>query len=90
MQHQRPAAISVAELENSRVDKFARGFVGDMLDFNPDTYRISQIHAMASMSPELMKRYWTETQVPSHQQSIKSISSGHDADDHKSNAAALF
>ncbi len=46
------------------VDRFVRNFVANMLDFNPRTYRSSQIQAMAVMKPRLMERYWQETSFP--------------------------
>lgn len=47
-----------------KVDKFVRNFVADMLDFNPKSYRSSQVHAMAVMNRETMEKYWTETGFP--------------------------
>lgn len=52
------------EITEAKVDKFVRTFVSEMLDFNPKTYRGSQVHAMAAMTPELMERYWQETSFP--------------------------
>ncbi len=48
----------------STVDKFARNYVIYLLDFNPQTYRFSQIQAMSCMSPELLEKYWQETNFP--------------------------
>lgn len=55
--------LTEAEIE-SRVDQFARNYVIYLLDFNPQTYRFSQIQAMSSMSTELMEKYWQETHFP--------------------------
>ena len=49
---------------NQQLDKFVRGFVADMLDFNPTSYKFSQIRAMSVMTPPLMDKYWTETHFP--------------------------
>jgi hypothetical protein len=46
------------------VDRFVRNFVANMLDFNPRTYRSSQVQAMAVMKPRLLERYWQETSFP--------------------------
>lgn len=51
-------------LDKGRVDHFVRQFVSNMLDFNPNTYRVSQIRAMAAMSPELVASYWKDTHFP--------------------------
>lgn len=66
------AAIDVQAIETERVSKFVRAFVADMLDFSPTTYRISQVHAMASMSPELLQNYWQETHFPLSLEQLKS------------------
>lgn len=59
----KPAA-SVNPMSADNVDKFVRNFVGNMLDFNPKTYRGSQVHAMAVMQSALMEKYWHETGFP--------------------------
>ncbi|MBA3859143.1 MAG: hypothetical protein C0507_19735 [Cyanobacteria bacterium PR.3.49] len=56
--------LAAAPLSDTKVDKFARAFVSNMLDFNPATYRMSQVQAMAVMKPELLDNYWTETNFP--------------------------
>lgn len=58
-----PAIEQAAVKEQSLID-FARGYITDLLDFNPRSYRLSQVHAMAAMSPDLMERYWQETKFP--------------------------
>ena len=61
------AAIDVASLsplDDTAIDKFARAFVGEMLDFNRKTYRTSQVKAMAHMSPAVLDKYWKETRFP--------------------------
>ena len=57
-----PLAADV--LNAQKVDLFVRDFVSRMLDFSAKTYRLSQVQAMASMSPELLERYWQETRFP--------------------------
>lgn len=47
-----------------QVEEQARDFVTDMLDFKAETYRQSQIKAMAMMTPDLCARYWQETHFP--------------------------
>ncbi len=54
----------VDPFERVKVDGFVRDFVAKMLDFTSKTYRISQVQAMAAMSPDLMERYWTQTNFP--------------------------
>jgi len=56
--------LAAAPLSDTKVDKFARAFVSNMLDFNPATYLMSQVQAMAVMKPELLENYWTETNFP--------------------------
>jgi hypothetical protein len=58
---QKPATDQMAP---DNVDRFVRNFVANMLDFNPRTYRSSQVQAMAVMKPRLMERYWQETSFP--------------------------
>lgn len=69
-------AVDVAAVETERVNKFARNFVSDMLDFNPTTYRVSQIHAMANMAPELLDNYWKETHFPLSAAQLKALTQG--------------
>lgn len=57
-------AAKVEPMAADKVDKFVRNFVENMLDFNPKTYRSSQIHAMAVMNPETMEKFWQETGFP--------------------------
>jgi hypothetical protein len=71
-----PKPVAVEDLETARFDKFARTFVADMLDFNPKTYRVSQVQAMASMVPDLMDKYWQETHFPLSPQQLKSSPQG--------------
>lgn len=56
--------LAEAPLSDTRVDKFARTFVSNMLDFGPTSYRVSQVQAMSVMKPELLEKYWTETNFP--------------------------
>ena len=63
-------------LADENVDRFARNFVGEMLDFNPDTYKFSQVQAMSSMSPELLEKYWKETNFPLSRHQLKGLPQG--------------
>lgn len=65
------AAVDPMGADN--VDKFVRNFVANMLDFNPRTYRASQVHAMAAMQPELLERYWQETAFPLPKSKLKAL-----------------
>jgi hypothetical protein len=56
--------LAAAPLSDTRVDKFARNFVSNMLDFGPTTYRMSQVQAMSVMKAELLDNYWQETNFP--------------------------
>lgn len=56
--------LAAAPLSDTRVDKFARTFVSNMLDFGPTTYRMSQVQAMSVMKAELLDNYWQETNFP--------------------------
>lgn len=69
-------AVDVEAMEAERVNKFARTFVSDMLDFSPTTYRVSQVHAMSNMSPELLETYWKETHFPLTADQLKSSPQG--------------
>lgn len=69
-------AVDVEAIEAERVNKFSRTFVSDMLDFSPTTYRVSQIHAMANMSPELLDNYWKETHFPLSTEQLKASPQG--------------
>jgi hypothetical protein len=63
-------------LDSKKVDAFCRTFVADMLDFDPDTYRASQIQAMSNMSPELLNKYWVETNFPLSEKQLKTLPQG--------------
>lgn len=65
------AAAAADQMAPENVDKFVRNFVANMLDFNPRTYRSSQVHAMASMKPKLLERYWLETSFPLPKSKLK-------------------
>lgn len=58
------------------VDTFARTFVTNLLDFNPSSYRVSQIKAMAVMEPELMERHWQETKFPLSKRVLSNLPEG--------------
>jgi hypothetical protein len=67
------AAKPADPLESKKVDAFARQFVAEMLDFNPETYRVSQIRAMAAMSPLLVDTYWQDTNFPLSKRQLASL-----------------
>jgi len=77
----RPAAVKAVAvvakpadpLEAKKVDAFSRQFVAEMLDFNPETYRVSQIRAMAAMAPELVDSYWQDTNFPLSKRQLASL-----------------
>lgn len=72
-----PNAVSeVNPLSTENIDKFVRTFVASMLDFGPDTYKASQVQAMAAMTPELMNRYWQETNFPLSNRQLKNLPQG--------------
>lgn len=58
------APVDQAAVKEQALIGFAKRYVTDLLDFSPRSYRLSQIHAMAAMSPDLMERYWQETKFP--------------------------
>ena len=60
----KPDVLAAAPLSDTKVDKFARTFVSNMLDFGPSTYRMSQVQAMSVMKSELLDNYWQETNFP--------------------------
>ncbi len=55
------------------LEKTARTFVMDMLNFRKGSYRQAQIRAMAMMTPELADRYWTETHFPLTRLQLKAM-----------------
>jgi hypothetical protein len=72
-----PAVITApSPLDDTVVDKFAREFVSDMLDFNPETYRISQIQAMSHMTGSTIDKYWAETNFPLPTKQLKGLPQG--------------
>lgn len=60
-------------LTPEKIEGFARVYVSDLLDFNPETYKISQIQAMSHMSQQLLERYWKETKFPLTNAQLKSL-----------------
>lgn len=60
----KPDVLAAAPLSDTKVDKFARTFVSNMLDFGPSTYRMSQVQAMSVMKADLLDNYWQETNFP--------------------------
>jgi hypothetical protein len=69
-------AVSTNQLSAAAVDRFARRFVSEMLDFNPETYKVSQVSAMSAMVPELLEKYWQETNFPLSRKQLKSLPQG--------------
>ncbi len=59
-----PAKPVITGMSSDVLNLFSRQFVANLLDFNPKTYKMSQIRAMAHMAPELMNSYWTDTGFP--------------------------
>jgi len=58
------------------VETFARTFVTNLLDFNPSSYKVSQVKAMAVMEPELMERHWQETKFPLSKRILSNLPEG--------------
>jgi hypothetical protein len=71
-----PVVVQPGPLDDSVVDKFARGFVADMLDFNPDSYKVSQIQAMSHMQGAVLEKYWAETNFPLPKRQLKTLPQG--------------
>jgi len=69
-------AATIDPLSTANVDKFSRKFVSEMLDFNPDTYKLSQVQAMANMSPDLLDKYWQETNFPLTTKQLSALPQG--------------
>jgi hypothetical protein len=72
------AAVSISKdtLDPQKVDGFVRVFVTRLLDFTAKSYRISQVQAMASMSPDLLERYWKETRFPLSRRQLSALPHG--------------
>jgi hypothetical protein len=60
-------------LDSKKVDSFVRDFTARMLDFTAKTYRVSQVQAMAAMSPDLLERYWQETKFPLSRRQLSAL-----------------
>lgn len=77
-QFARPAAKPALSdpLASAKIDRFVRMFVADMLDFNPETYKISQIQAMSYMSGDLLQKYWDETNFPLTRRQLRALPQG--------------
>jgi hypothetical protein len=80
--HQPAAPVSsapptvVSALDDLPVDKFCRTFVSEMLDFNPQSYRLSQVQAMSHMSPTMLDKYWQETNFPISKKQLSGLPQG--------------
>jgi hypothetical protein len=70
-----PQPIASA-LDDLAVDKFSRTFVSEMLDFNPQSYRLSQVQAMAHMAPSVLDKYWQETNFPISKKQLSGLPQG--------------
>jgi hypothetical protein len=64
------------QIERSSVDQFVRNFVSNMLDFNPASYKFSQIQAMAQMTGPVLEKYWSETRFPLSTRQLRSLPQG--------------
>lgn len=60
-------------LPDSQVDRFARTYVACLLDFDPNTYKESQVQAMSKMTAPLLERYWHETGFPLSQRRLREL-----------------
>lgn len=56
--------FATPDVTSDALNLFSRQFVANLLDFDADTYKMSQIRAMAQMTPELMNTYWSDTEFP--------------------------
>ena len=65
--------ITKHEMSSENVDTFVRAYVANLLDFSPRSYRYSQIQAMSRMKPELMNKYWKETNFPLSKGQLKNL-----------------
>ena len=70
------SAALVDPLAPEKVDAFVRSFATRMLDFSASSYKISQVQAMAAMTPELLERYWVETKFPLSKRQLKALPTG--------------
>lgn len=68
--------LAGSSLSEEKVDRFARTFVSNMLDFSPSTYKVSQVQAMSVMKPELLERYWQETNFPLSRRQLGTLPQG--------------
>lgn len=68
-----PTVTSLASANAVQIDDFARSFVFELLDFNPSSYKMSQIMAMASMTSDLMQSYWTDTHFPLSKRQVAAL-----------------
>ncbi|HEY9783914.1 MAG TPA: hypothetical protein V6D17_00840 [Candidatus Obscuribacterales bacterium] len=75
-QDNKASVLAASPLSEEKVDKFVRAFVSNMLDFGPTSYKVSQISAMAVMAPELLERYWKETNFPLSKRQLSALPQG--------------
>lgn len=68
--------IAKSEMSSENVDTFVRTYVSNLLDFGPRSYRYSQVQAMSVMKPDLMKKYWNETNFPLSTRQLKRLPKG--------------
>lgn len=65
--------IAKRGMNSENVDTFVRTYVSNLLDFSPRSYKYSQIQAMSKMNPELLKKYWRETNFPLSKRQLKRL-----------------
>ncbi len=68
--------IARSEMSSENVDTFVRKYVSNLLDFGPRSYRYSQVQAMSVMKPDLMKKYWNETNFPLSRRQLNRLPQG--------------
>jgi hypothetical protein len=71
-----PQAVIASALDDLPVDRFSRSFVSEMLDFNPESYRLSQVQAMSHMAPAVLDKYWQETNFPISKKQLSGLPQG--------------
>jgi hypothetical protein len=68
---QAPKSAKPKTLTDEDIDKFARTYVSNLLDFSPESYKSAQVQAMSVMTPQLMSKYWRETNFPITEKQLK-------------------
>jgi hypothetical protein len=76
-QHQPVPRVVVSNVFSAdKVDAFVRRFLTAMLDFKSESYRLSQIKAMAAMAPAIQEKYWKETSFPLSERQLARLPQG--------------